>query len=715
MVQLLFGLSTDLSTPSSIWDALRSLLSVFDLVVYKLIGIVYNVLFNISNASIIKADIVKDFFSRVQLILGIVMIFKISVSLLQYVINPDTFNDKKTGMAQMITRIVVMLAMLTAIVPLNIPISEDDETNKTYNYYLNQHGLLFGTLFSLQNRVLENGVIEKLVLGNSTDENYILENGDETQSLKPSDDRNLGEEIAVYILKVFIDVNKKEGATDEELKSGSGYICYDKTSDKLDSIFSDMLSNLKASGLLSPILPMGSTSLITFLNTVTNATEFADTYNYYKIYAGSTKVSEIVSLVNVKCGSSYAFAYFPVVSTICGAIVLILFAVSCLDVAIRALKLVILRLIAPIAIISYIDPKSAEKGAFGNWLKLLVSTYIDLFLRLGIIYFVVFLATRITSGGLEFGHGVVGAISDVIIIIGLFYFARQAPKFISDALGIKGFGTGVGLSGVLGAAGALMGGAGLSGAAAGFMDASNQASDAAAQGKQAPSAYSTQRDKVAQMLTGKKDAKGGILGRATGAMQDRANSNMANRVFGLNREKVGQAKDLKYAMASGASDAKDTYDRFIKGNMNSTELNSILDSDRNNFGNMELDTFQDYLASGGYGMSIDQNGQRLFTATDDQGNIRQLSQDESNNLIKDYLSGDAANKETLSAKQNAWYEEGAKMLEGMGINETLQEKYSARGRRRARIIGDSAKNLAANGRAQREYKVEHQNRGTGWN
>ena len=551
-------------------------------------------------------------------------------------------------------------------------------------------------------------------MGNSTDENYILENGDETQSLKPSDDRNLGEEIAVYILKVFIDVNKKEGATDEELETGSGYICYDKTSDKLDSIFSDMLSNLKANAILSPILPMGSTSLITFLNTAANAIN-ADTYNYYKIYAGATKVSEIVSLVNVKCGSSYVFAYFPIVSTICGAIVLILFAVSCLDVAIRALKLVILRLIAPIAIISYIDPKSAEKGAFGNWLKLLVSTYIDLFLRLGIIYFVVFLATRITSGGLEFGHGVVGAISDVIIIIGLFYFARQAPKFISDALGIKGFGTGVGLSGVLGAVGALMGGAGLSGAAAGFMDASNQASDAAAQGKQAPSAYSTQRDKVAQMLTGKKDAKGGILGRATGAMQDRANSNMANRVFGLNREKVGQAKDLKYAMASGASDAKDTYDRFIKGNMNSTELNSILDSDRNNFGNMELDTFQDYLASGGYGMSINQNGQRLFTATDAQGNIRQLSQDESNNLIKDYLSKDASDKETLSAKQNAWYEEGAKMLEGMGINETLQEKYSARGRRRARIIGDSAKNLAANGRAQREYKVEHQNRGTGWN
>ena len=55
------------------------------------------------------------------------------------------------------------------------------------------------------------------------------------------------------------------------------------------------------------------------------------------------------------------------------------------------------------------------------------------------------------------------------------------------------------------------------------------------------------------------------------------------------------------------------------------------------------------------------------------------------------------------------------MLENMEINETLQEKYSARGRRRARIIRDSAKNLAATGRRQREYKVEHQNRGSGWN
>ena len=732
MVQLLFGFNRDLATPNVVQNALRSILMTFDHVVYWCIGVVYNILFNISETTIISSDTLKAFYGRVQLILGVIMIFKISVSLLQYVINPEAFSDKKKGIGQVITRMVTMLAMLTAIVPLNIPLSAEDETNKTYNYYLNQNGLLFGTMFSLQHRILKQNTIAKLVLGN-TENSFTVTDSDNTEyETDFSENSNAGEVVAAYVLKSFFRINVKDEINSDNINSQDNYYCGTSENVKdainFDKVVESAVSTAAgatAGATVGSIIPGLGTAVVAVAGGVIGfvgdklfnwATEDRAS-KYYKMWVSTTDVSTLAEMVNANCDDYYLFSYFPVVSTICGVLLLLVFATTCLDVAIRTLKLAILRLIAPIAIISYIDPKSAEKGAFSNWVKLLISTYLDLFLRLTIIYFVMFIVMEIIHGGLELplGNGVIGLLSTVVIIIGLFYFARQAPKFITDALGIKSLGMGVGLSGLLGAAGALMGGAGLSGAAAGFMDASNQASDAAAQGKQAPSAYSTQRDKVAQMLTGKKDAKGGILGRATGAMQDRANSNMANRVFGLNREKVGQAKDLKYAMASGASDAKDTYDRFIKGSMNSAELNSILDSDRNNFGNMELDTFQDYLSSGGYGMSIDQNGQRLFTATDDQGNIRQLSQDESNNLIKDYLSGDAANKETLSAKQNAWYEEGAKMLEGMGINETLQEKYSARGRRRARIIGDSAKNLAANGRAQREYKVEHQNRGTGWN
>ena len=46
-----------------------------------------------------------------------------------------------------------------------------------------------------------------------------------------------------------------------------------------------------------------------------------------------------------------------------------------IDVAVRAVKLAVLRLIAPIPIISYMDPKGSKDSAFNSWVKTLTSTY----------------------------------------------------------------------------------------------------------------------------------------------------------------------------------------------------------------------------------------------------------------------------------------------------------------------------------------------------
>ena len=58
--------------------------------------------------------------------------------------DPDRLTNKDAGMGKIITRIVTMLAMFTAIIPLNIPYAEEG----SYNAYLNENGLLFGTLYS---------------------------------------------------------------------------------------------------------------------------------------------------------------------------------------------------------------------------------------------------------------------------------------------------------------------------------------------------------------------------------------------------------------------------------------------------------------------------------------------------------------------------------------------------------------------------------------
>ena len=51
--------------------------------------------FLVANATIISGDVIKVFYSRIQLILGILMIFKLAMSILNIIINPDVVKDQK--------------------------------------------------------------------------------------------------------------------------------------------------------------------------------------------------------------------------------------------------------------------------------------------------------------------------------------------------------------------------------------------------------------------------------------------------------------------------------------------------------------------------------------------------------------------------------------------------------------------------------------------
>ena len=121
-----------------------------------------------------------------------------------------------------------------------------------------------------------------------------------------------------------------------------------------------------------------------------------------------------------------------------GILFVIIIVSFTVDAAIRVFKLAILRLIAPIPIISYIDPKT--ESTFQNWVKILGKTFADLFVRLAIINFVIFFIREFGTNGLGVtvvGNGLVGVFSKIFIYLGLLMFAKEAPKFIADSLGIK--------------------------------------------------------------------------------------------------------------------------------------------------------------------------------------------------------------------------------------------------------------------------------------
>lgn len=486
------------SEPGIIYDGLRSFCTIFDGIATTLLGAIYKVFFLVANATIINGDVIKVFYSRIQLILGILMIFKLAMSILNIIINPDSVKDQKQGPSKMAMRIVMALIMLTLVIPINIPNAAD----KSLNAYINDHGILFGFLYKAQDSILSENILAKLILGTASDRT-----ADDMDVNNLSD---IGNAMASTVLKVFVRINVK-----------------DDTNPPCEN--SDTCEN-------------------TICAAEVNESHYAEE---------NVDPQVILSHINDSCGRGsnerYAFGYTPILGAVVMLIMTLIIAGFTVDIAVRALKLAVLRLVAPVPIISYINPPKQGGGAFDNWTKSLISTYVDLFVRLALVYFGLFMIQIIMNGGMDiFGSNVQGftftsGIAFIFIILGILVFIRQAPQFIKDVLGIKGKPmSNVGFSSVMAGTASLLGGAGLAGAGAAAIGAFEAASEAAAQGKPAPSGWVAGRDLAAQLRTGDSKARGGIINNMQDALSRRAGIRMAGR-YGVNNAELEKEKKKMYA------------------------------------------------------------------------------------------------------------------------------------------------------------------------
>ena len=334
------------------------------------------------------------------------MIFRISITLLQIILNPDMFKDKQKGAGSLIKRIALMLVMLTLIVPLNI----SDTNGNPLNEQFKSNGILFGFLYQFQNSVVDDNVLGKLILGSNTANTTENEGGVELPGMSA-----VGDVITAEVAKAFITPASSDGSTEI---TEANYETAASCPDVVDSYFSPLVSS-----------------------------------------------GALLDHVNDTCDNSgevYAFSYTGFGGIVCAIVMTIIIIGFTLDIAVRAIKLALLRLIAPVPIISYISPGQEKDGAFGNWVKTLTSTYLGLFIRLIIIYFGIYLIIMLREGTLvvwpETESVLTSALAKIFIIIGILVFMKDAPKFFQDMLGIKGDGklfSGIGT--MLGAA-ALTGG-----------------------------------------------------------------------------------------------------------------------------------------------------------------------------------------------------------------------------------------------------------------
>ena len=132
------------------------------------------------------------------------------------------------------------------------------------------------------------------------------------------------------------------------------------------------------------------------------------------------------------------------ISTAVGVYLLFILIQVAVAIAVRAIKFGICEFVAPIPIASYVDPKTS-KSTFDKWVSTSVKVYLDLFTRLIIVYFVVYIMivifgdpTSITKIYENVGKDWFRTTLVILfLIIGLFKFVKEAPKFISGLLGLK--------------------------------------------------------------------------------------------------------------------------------------------------------------------------------------------------------------------------------------------------------------------------------------
>ena len=404
-------------------DAIRSVFAFIDSVGYLLLTAVYKIFFTVANAQLLEGDVVTEFFSRIQLILGVLMTFKLAITALNIIINPDMFKDKEKGAGKVLMRIVVSLILLTLVIPVNIP----KDANGSLNQQIRNNGFLFGFLYQFQNSVLQDNILGKLILGSDVESNE--GNYGDLNNLS-----DIGMTLSTTVAQAFITPTLKDNVTNPKMGSDG---------------------RISEEDVACPIV-----------------------LTDYEYGLPSTSYEDYLKYINDTCDNDgkevYIFNYTPFAGLVCSLIMTVIIIGFTLDIAVRAIKLAILRLIAPIPIISYISPGQEKNGAFGNWVKTLASTYIDLFLRLAIIYFGAYVILIISEGGITIWQNTpdvfTSLFSTVFIIIGVLVFMKEAPKFFQDMLGIKGDGK------LFSGIGTMLGAAALTGGVAGSVVANAKTS-----------------------------------------------------------------------------------------------------------------------------------------------------------------------------------------------------------------------------------------------
>lgn len=353
-----------------------------DCVVYWLISIAYRVFLLVSQASFYNSgnDKIEALSNRIYVILGVAMLFILAYNIILLIMNPDKFGSNGDKSIQGLLKNLVISVVIITFLPT-----------------------IFSWMNVLQNNILENQVIERVILG------YTADNGDESAII---DTKNMGNKISTLIFSTFYHPVDDNGnvITYSDCKSPNLATDAKKICDKYVSIYESAESSGSFFGFMDRALMNELTTGLT--NSVAN------------------------------------MQYIVLASSVIGVVCLFMFVSYAIDIGIRVAKLTFLQIIAPVPVILRITKPSG--GIFSKWLNMIIETYTSLFMRLITIYFSVFTVNLIADGFMSASGGLFGQSKEtngliilfgyLFVIVGVLLFAKEAPELIKSFTGGKGGG-----------------------------------------------------------------------------------------------------------------------------------------------------------------------------------------------------------------------------------------------------------------------------------
>ena len=499
------------------------------------------------------AEKLNNISANVYVLVGVFMLFRIGVSLLNYLVDPSKLDDKKVGGGQLVTHILISIVLLLS---LNFVFKW---TNDLQTILLERDGILYKIISTgnaemsklndlqlintqevsvvskkykdnenicnntatikaaLKEHIINNiregcftkkytrAEAEKLV--NSVPITY-NSSGRELTGISGSIDetslKGLNTKVSVkYKNQVgqsvsgvkpnfhltnatcYFNFPLSRDYSDNSLDSISGfhveYYCDSSKSDEVEKSI-EGIENKKEQQIRKDQGKYDNSSIeesgfefatITLSTFMSPSDEVDDTI--LKQYSGEKSSDWWADRIEDEQKSSSGITYSMdwLLAFICGlAIIAVLIAIM-MEVVVRNLKLVFLQAIAPIPVVSYMNPNDK---LLGTWVKQYIGVYFSLFIQLFVILIIPDLMMKL----LDSVTG--GFILKIVIIAGCLLFTKEAPKFIGKLLGLDNMegsfgdafkmvktGLGIGAGAAAGAVAGAFTGAGAGGSLSTFM------------------------------------------------------------------------------------------------------------------------------------------------------------------------------------------------------------------------------------------------------